>query len=322
MASVIHGNSAELVKYFRKDPAALALFWIYCARRNNEGVAWPSLRGLAHDTGWSFKACQKARVWLVDRKIISRVEDYIRPQWRNLPPDELAKKRNLDHAEYYRVTGTIEINGSAWPLLYENPQQGDFADGNSIPDPADDVPQRSTTRVDIGSQRSELASKRTKHNTKKAVVADQPAKNGKTAAAAEIETSAEPTPLQLAYAAYEKNIGIIPQFVGEQIGAAVADYPNGWVEDAIKEAALSNVRNWKYIAAILQRWEKDGRAPKAQQPAPQPAQPRRAADPHCPMCGGQGSVIPDFPRGHALYGKTIPCPTCVDVAQPAAVTHA
>jgi DnaD/phage-associated family protein len=151
------------------------------------------------------------------------------------------------------------------------------------------------------------------------VVVVPPAKNGKTAAA-EIETEPETTPLQLAYTAYEKNIGIISQVVGEQIGAAVDDYPSGWVEDAIKEAALSNVRSWKYIAAILQRWAKDGRAPKnGKTPPPTPPEPRRAADPHCPVCGGNGAVVPDVPRGHALYGKSIPCPACVGVE---AVIHA
>lgn len=36
-------------------------------------------------------------------------------------------------------------------------------------------------------------------------------------------------------------------------------YPAQWVEDAFKEAALAGAKNWKYVRAILERWQREGR---------------------------------------------------------------
>ncbi len=62
-----------------------------------------------------------------------------------------------------------------------------------------------------------------------------------------------------AYALYEQNIGMLTPLVSEQIRQAEETYPSEWIEDAIKEAVRANVRNWRYIARILERWEFQGR---------------------------------------------------------------
>lgn len=58
---------------------------------------------------------------------------------------------------------------------------------------------------------------------------------------------------------YEEHIGTITPIVGERLLEACERYPLAWIEDAFREAALRNVRNWKYIERILERWAEEGR---------------------------------------------------------------
>jgi hypothetical protein len=46
--------------------AALAVFLIYVSRANKERVAWPSIGGLARDTGLSPNSVKKARRFLME----------------------------------------------------------------------------------------------------------------------------------------------------------------------------------------------------------------------------------------------------------------
>lgn len=64
------------------------------------------------------------------------------------------------------------------------------------------------------------------------------------------------------FALYEENIGALTPMIADELRDAEKEYPVGWVEDAIKEAASSNARSWRYIAAVLERWKKDGRGEK------------------------------------------------------------
>ena len=61
------------------------------------------------------------------------------------------------------------------------------------------------------------------------------------------------------FALYESNIGMLSPMIADELKAAEELYPTDWIEDAFREAALQNVRNWRYIARILERWEIDGR---------------------------------------------------------------
>ena len=109
--STIHGGSTKALRAMRDKPAALSVYWDYCARRNHEGVAFPSLRGLASDTGWAINTCDEARTWLVACGALVEVQGYIRPQWRNLVDGDQRRRLALDKARYYRVTGWIVISG-------------------------------------------------------------------------------------------------------------------------------------------------------------------------------------------------------------------
>jgi DnaD/phage-associated family protein len=62
---------------------------------------------------------------------------------------------------------------------------------------------------------------------------------------------------------YEENIGTVTPLVGERLLAAIDDYPAEWIEEAFREAAELNRRNWRYIERILQKWAQEGRGYEA-----------------------------------------------------------
>jgi len=47
--------------------------------------------------------------------------------------------------------------------------------------------------------------------------------------------------------------------IAEELREAEKLYPVTWIRDAIKEAVSLNKRNWRYVAAILERWSAEGK---------------------------------------------------------------
>ena len=64
------------------------------------------------------------------------------------------------------------------------------------------------------------------------------------------------------YNLYEKNIGPLTPILAQTLQEAEKLYPVEWIEEAIREAALKNARNWRYIEAILKSWKEKGRDEK------------------------------------------------------------
>ena len=58
---------------------------------------------------------------------------------------------------------------------------------------------------------------------------------------------------------YEQNIGMLTPMIAEELRDAEKNYPEDWIKDAIREAALHNKRSIKYIAKILETWSVEGR---------------------------------------------------------------
>jgi len=71
-----------------------------------------------------------------------------------------------------------------------------------------------------------------------------------------IETEEQPDIFTL----YEQNIGMLTPMIADELLEAEKHYPTAWINDAIKEAVSLNRRNWRYIAAILERWSSEGRS--------------------------------------------------------------
>jgi len=79
---------------------------------------------------------------------------------------------------------------------------------------------------------------------------------GKKTDVAELPPS-EPLPDIFSY--YEQNIGILTPMVADELKEAEKIYPAGWIIESIREAALNNKRNWRYISRILERWLSEGK---------------------------------------------------------------
>lgn len=60
------------------------------------------------------------------------------------------------------------------------------------------------------------------------------------------------------FALYEQSVGPLTPLVAERLRDAERSYPRLWIERALDEAVHYNRRNWRYIEAILARWEETG----------------------------------------------------------------
>ena len=58
---------------------------------------------------------------------------------------------------------------------------------------------------------------------------------------------------------YEQNIGLLQPMIAQELEEAERIYSPEWIEDAFRIAIENNVRNWKYIRRILERWAAAGR---------------------------------------------------------------
>ena len=67
-----------------------------------------------------------------------------------------------------------------------------------------------------------------------------------------------PEPLNI-FSLYEDNIGVLSPLIVDELKEAEQAYPQGWIEDAFREAVTRNKRSWRYVAKILESWEREGR---------------------------------------------------------------
>lgn len=61
------------------------------------------------------------------------------------------------------------------------------------------------------------------------------------------------------FALYESLIGTLSPLIADELAEAERLYPAEWLEGAFREAAAQNVRSWRYISRILERWAVEGR---------------------------------------------------------------
>jgi DnaD/phage-associated family protein len=58
---------------------------------------------------------------------------------------------------------------------------------------------------------------------------------------------------------YEENIGALTPLLSDILRDAEKNYPSVWFEEAFEIAVKNNIRNWKYVEAILTRWKEKGK---------------------------------------------------------------
>ncbi|HSV85643.1 MAG TPA: DnaD domain protein [Levilinea sp.] len=61
------------------------------------------------------------------------------------------------------------------------------------------------------------------------------------------------------YRLYEENIGPLTPLIADAVRDAENTYPIEWIEEAVRLAVQKNARHWRYVEAILQSWQKEGR---------------------------------------------------------------
>jgi DNA replication protein len=61
------------------------------------------------------------------------------------------------------------------------------------------------------------------------------------------------------YRLYEENIGLLTPMIADELRDAAATFPADWIEEAIHIAVTRNARSWRYILAILTRWQEEGK---------------------------------------------------------------
>ena len=65
---------------------------------------------------------------------------------------------------------------------------------------------------------------------------------------------------------YEENIGMLTPMIAEELLDAEQVYPKQWIQDAMREAVLNGAHSWRYVEAILKRWQREGRKHKPSPP--------------------------------------------------------
>lgn len=58
---------------------------------------------------------------------------------------------------------------------------------------------------------------------------------------------------------YEQNIGPLTPMIAESLREAEGNFPEDWIEQAIRIAVENNVRKWRYVEAILDDWMASGK---------------------------------------------------------------
>jgi DNA replication protein len=77
-----------------------------------------------------------------------------------------------------------------------------------------------------------------------------------------VTASQPPREIPNIYKLYEENIGPLTPLIADTLKDAENSYDAAWIAEAIELSVKRNVRNWKYIEAILHRWKEEGRADK------------------------------------------------------------
>ena len=78
---------------------------------------------------------------------------------------------------------------------------------------------------------------------------------------------------------WEENIGVLSPVISDNIRNYVMECPPGWVERAINEGVVNNVRKWNYIKACLDNWLDAGQiTDKPNQNGAKPNGPNRQVD--------------------------------------------
>ncbi len=58
---------------------------------------------------------------------------------------------------------------------------------------------------------------------------------------------------------YEENIGALTPLIADSLKETEKLYPPEWIIEAITKSVENNARSWRYVLAILERWQEEGK---------------------------------------------------------------
>jgi DnaD/phage-associated family protein len=58
---------------------------------------------------------------------------------------------------------------------------------------------------------------------------------------------------------YEQNIGALTPLIVDELRDAERNFPADWLKEAIRMAVENNARSWRYVLAVLERWQRKGK---------------------------------------------------------------
>jgi DnaD/phage-associated family protein len=83
-----------------------------------------------------------------------------------------------------------------------------------------------------------------------------------------VKSSSAPIKKSNIFKLYEENIGAVTPLLSDMLREAEKNYPGVWFEEAFEIAVSRNIRNWKYVEAILARWKDKGKDERKDQQNP------------------------------------------------------
>jgi len=61
------------------------------------------------------------------------------------------------------------------------------------------------------------------------------------------------------YRLYEDHFGQLTPMIADMLKDTEKDFPLSWIIEAMRIAVAKNVRNWRFVQAILDRWQREGK---------------------------------------------------------------
>lgn len=112
-----------------------------------------------------------------------------------------------------------------------------------------------STRVEAESLVHELYMLNTLENTR---AMERMSSGGVSVPAVPIEVSGDDAKPNI-FSLYENNIGLLTPLISEEIEAALRQFSEEWIREAVQEAVRYEARSWRYIEAILRKWKTEGK---------------------------------------------------------------
>jgi hypothetical protein len=256
--ATLHWEMRGMLKEMREE-GRLAVLTALILHANIRMRCWPSVPLLIDETGWSSASVTAAKVWLIEHGAIVLVP------YRKRVDEECRLPRSK---HIYQLTGMMNIGGETKPYLYMTPE--------------------SEQAIKVVLAEISLAEKSVGKNSVGKNKGSSTSKGNSTLKGESTSSSDDDAEIQRPniFSLYEQCFGVLvpSPMMADELKVIAAEFPNeDWLKDAFKAAALARAKNIKYVRAVLESWQRDGKpvdvtAPKpAAQPAPAPAAPPKNA---------------------------------------------